>query len=157
MCEFDKELLDNTNRRPYLLILRLKYNGKNKDFAIPFRSNIPGYAPKDLYFPLPPRPNTMSKHIHGLHYIKMFPIIKEFSEKFYIDNDRYYKIILDIINRDKNIIIEQAQKYLNEYSSEKEISFCTDINGIMRTLNEYQAIRDAEKQVAAIDNDNETS
>lgn len=58
MCKFDKELLQNTDRRPYLVILRLKYNGKRQDFAIPFRSNISGNVPKNLYFPLPPRPST---------------------------------------------------------------------------------------------------
>lgn len=29
------------SQRPYILVIRLKYNGKNCDFAVPIRSNIP--------------------------------------------------------------------------------------------------------------------
>ena len=74
LCSFDKELLHNINRRPHLVILKLIYKYKRQDFAIPFRSNIPNYVPKDQYFFLPPRPTNRQYRIHGLHYIKMFPI-----------------------------------------------------------------------------------
>lgn len=42
MCNFDKELLQNKEiRRPYVVIVRLKYGDGKFDFAVPFRSNIP--------------------------------------------------------------------------------------------------------------------
>ena len=44
ICD-DSELLHNDDlKRPYLIILKLKYRGKKIDFAIPFRSNIPPSA-----------------------------------------------------------------------------------------------------------------
>lgn len=138
ICEFDNELLQNTNRRPYLLILRLNYNGKNQDFAIPFRSNIPNYVSKELYYPLPPRSSTKSGYIHGLHYIKMFPIKKSFLEKFNTDDDKYYNVILSIINMNKNKIIEQAQLYINNYQNGERIDFCTNIDKILLTLDKYE-------------------
>ena len=41
----DPEVLQKNNR-PYVLVLRLKYRGRNQDFAIPIRSNIPAASPK---------------------------------------------------------------------------------------------------------------
>ncbi len=66
------------NMRPYVLVIRLKYIEKSYDFAVPIRSNIPAAAPKDQYFALPPRPTTRPKNRHGLHYIKMFPVTKQY-------------------------------------------------------------------------------
>ena len=152
ICDFDNELLKNTNRRPYLLILKLIYNGKRQDFAIPFRSNISNRTPKELYYPLPPRPSTKSGNVHGLHYIKMFPIKKVFLEKFNIDNDEYYQKILSIINKNKNIIIEQAQSYIKNYENGERVDFCTNIDEIFLTINEFelakQNIETSNKEVA---------
>ena len=137
-CKFDHELLENTNRRPYLLILRLIYKGKNQDFAIPFRSNIPSYTPKELHYPLPPRPSTRSGNIHGLHYIKMFPIKKSLLEKFNIENSSYYNKILNIININRNTIISQAQSYIKNYEDGFRTNFCTSIDEILLALEEYE-------------------
>lgn len=43
--KIDNEMLD-THGRPCLLVVRLKYKDKNRMFAVPFRSNIPGNVPK---------------------------------------------------------------------------------------------------------------
>ncbi len=161
VCDFDKELLANTNRRLYLLILRLNYKGKKHDFAIPFRSNIPAHAHENLYFPLPPRPSTKAGHIHGLHFIKMFPIKKSFLEKFNIENDRYYNQILTIINTNRNLIIEQAQKYLTDYENNIRPSYCTSIDNILLALEEYELstriIALANKEVATSNQDEQIS
>ena len=55
------------------------------DFAIPIRSNIPASAPKNQYFALPPRPQTRPKNRHGLHYIKMFPVTKQYLIRYRTD------------------------------------------------------------------------
>lgn len=134
LCSFDGELLDNTNRRPYILVLRLTYKKNNYDFAIPFRSNIPNYIDKALFFSLPPRPSTQTNHIHGLHYVKMFPIKREYLRKFYTDKDPYYQMLEAHIDKNVKTIISEAQAYLDEYEKGNKPDFCTDIDGIIKAL-----------------------
>ena len=43
--EVDREFMSK-NERPCLLVLRLKFRGKRRDFAVPFRSNIAPNVPK---------------------------------------------------------------------------------------------------------------
>jgi len=76
----DPEILTKS-KRPYVLVIHLKYKEKNYDFAVPIRSNIPAAAPKNQYFALPPRPTTRPKNRHGLHYIKMFPVTKQYLRR----------------------------------------------------------------------------
>ena len=80
----DPEVLQKSTR-PYVLVIRLKYRNTNYDFAIPIRSNIPASAPKNQYFALPPRPQTRPKNRHGLHYIKMFPVTKQYLIRYRTD------------------------------------------------------------------------
>lgn len=130
----DEELLYNTNRRPYLLIIKLKYDGNQRQFALPFRSNIPSYVPKEQYFSLPPRPKTQPGNLHGLHYIKMFPIDNKFLEKFRIDNDPYYQMVLNIIDRNEKEIVDKCQAYLSEYEKGNRPKFAPNINKIIEVL-----------------------
>lgn len=63
------------------MVVRLRFRGKRRDFAVPLRSNIAPNVPKDQYFALPPRPTTRPGCRHGIHYIKMFPITKCVSSR----------------------------------------------------------------------------
>ena len=94
----DPELLQKQNRRPHVLILSLAYKGRRANFAVPLRSNIPPSAPKTEYFPLPPRATTQPKHRHGLHYIKMFPITKQYQQKFWVGKHESYVLYQRIIS-----------------------------------------------------------
>lgn len=49
----DQEMLFNKSGRPCVLIMKLKYKGKNRQFVVPLRSNIPSNVPKEQYFSLP--------------------------------------------------------------------------------------------------------
>ena len=42
---------------PYIIAVRLRFRGKRRDFAVPFRSNIALNVSKDQYFKLSPRPS----------------------------------------------------------------------------------------------------
>lgn len=139
LCKFDSELLDNNNRRPYLLIIRLKYKNGNYDFAVPFRSNISENTPKNQYYALPPRPKTKEKHIHGLHYIKMFPITKNYLEKFHIDQDKYYIMLTGVIKSDIKRIVGECQSYLNDYEKGIRPIFSTNIDKIIETIYKRQS------------------
>ena len=57
LCGEDRKLMTKRNR-PCIVVVRLRYRGKKRDFAVPLRSNIAPNVPKDQYFPLPPRPTT---------------------------------------------------------------------------------------------------
>lgn len=132
--EADDELLFNTNRRPYLIIMRLAYKSEHRLFALPFRSDISGTTPKEQYYSLPPRPNTKPGRRHGLHYIKIFPIEKSFLEKFRVDNDPYYTLIKNIICKNESKIIKSCQEYLVTYEKEGRQPFSPDIDKILYAL-----------------------
>ncbi|MEF9967775.1 MAG: hypothetical protein RR766_04605, partial [Longicatena sp.] len=81
----DKQMLlikKEMNRRPCLILLKIKFNGLRYTFALPFRSNINEKAPQDTYFALPPRGSTKLNHHHGLHYIKAFPIADKYFNSY---------------------------------------------------------------------------
>ena len=84
--------------RPCALVVRLKFRGKRRDFAVPLRSNIAPNVPKWQYFPLPPRPATKPHHRHGLHYIKMFPIEKKYQRRFRMEGNAYYEKVQTILD-----------------------------------------------------------
>lgn len=135
LCYFDRELMHNKDeKRPYLIIVKLKYNGHKQDFAIPFRSNISNYIPKDQYFSLPPRFSTNKNKIHGLHYLKMFPVNKQYLEKYNIENDKYFQMVYNIIIKNKKIIIQEAQDYLDKYQLGTVYKYSTNIYSIYNTL-----------------------
>lgn len=132
----DKELLHNDNlKRPYLIILKLKYKGKTLDFAIPFRSNIQPETENWQFYSLPPNNTTKDKHHHGLHFTKMFPINKEYKEKFHTSKNIFFQKIIEAkIKKDLKLIVKKAQKYLNRYETEK-IEFAVKIDEIIKILN----------------------
>lgn len=114
--------------RPCIVIVRLKFRNKRHDFAVPFRSNISPNTPKSQYFPLPPRPTTKPNHRHGVHYIKMFPIEKKYLRKFNTDNNNYYQIIENVLNKNHKTIISDCQKYLDNYEKNGKPQFAVDID-----------------------------
>lgn len=127
---FDNSIeLEKNDKRPCLIILRLKYRGTKCSFAIPFRSNISKGATRKEYFPLPRRKTTKDCKKHGLHYIKMFPITKDYINSYYSENEENKN---DIIKIEKNIklIVEEAQDYITNYENGTRYNFCTKIDVI---------------------------
>ena len=122
----DPEMLQKS-KRPCALVIQLFYKGTRRDFAIPLRSNISPNAPKDQYFPLPPRPTTKDGYHHGVHYIKMFPVDRTKTNKFHTD-DMYYKIIKAILDKSEKEIIKACQDYLNKYESGNRPKYGTDLD-----------------------------
>lgn len=78
LVDGDRELMLKRDR-PCIVVVRLRFRGKRRDFAVPLRSNIAPNVPKDQYFALQLRPTTRPGCRHGIHYIKMFPITKATS------------------------------------------------------------------------------
>jgi len=130
-CTQPNELLDNTNRRPYVVIMKLDYKGKKYDFALPFRSNISATVPADLYFSLPPTSSTRVGNKSGLHLIKMFPVDKHYFEKFRINPGSSYDLNSKIIQKKKKDLIQLCQDYLNRVESGEFISYRVNIDQII--------------------------
>lgn len=57
LVDGDRELMLKRDR-PCIVVVRLRFRGKRRNFAVPLRSNIAPNVPKDQYFALPPRPKT---------------------------------------------------------------------------------------------------
>lgn len=131
----DKEVLQKSTR-PYVLVIRLKYKDRNYDFAVPVRSNIPAAAPKDQYFALPPRSQTRPKNRHGLHYIKMFPVTKQYLVRYRTDGNDFATLIQNIIDKNSKQIVSECQKYLDMYSMGIKPKYSTNIDFLIEQLNE---------------------
>lgn len=129
----DSEILTKSNR-PYVLVIRLKYKDKNYDFAVPIRSNIPAAAPKKQYFALPPRPTTRSRNRHGIHYIKMFPVTKQYLRRYRTEGNQFAMMIQDIIDNNTKKIVEDCQEYLDAYAKGHHPAFSTDIDYLLAQL-----------------------
>ncbi len=130
----DPEMLQKADR-PCALIVKLKYKGNRHSFAIPLRSNISGSAPKDSYFPLPPRSTTKDGNRHGVHYIKMFPVTDKSVYRFRVENNLYANVIKNALDKNEKKIIAECQAYLDKYENGERYQYATDIDlliGIMK-------------------------
>lgn len=135
LYQSDPEVLQKAGR-PYVAVLRLKYKGKNQDFAVPIRSNIPAAAPRWQYFSLPPRPTTRPKNRHGLHYIKMFPVEKSYFVRYRTEGNSFALLIQKIIDANEHQIVNECQRYLDHYSSGEQPPFSTNIDALLSILQE---------------------
>ena len=131
----DQEVLQKSGR-PYVLVIRLSYKGRNRDFAVPIRSNIPAATPKDQYFALPPRPTTRPTNRHGLHYIKMFPVSKKYLMRYRTEGNPFATLIQEIIEKRRKEIVEDCQRYLDAYADGERPQFSTDIDFLLDKLDD---------------------
>ena len=129
----DKEMLQKADR-PCALVLKLIYKGHRRDFAIPMRSNISSSAPKDQYFPLPPRPTTRPKNRHGLHYLKMFPVCRSWLLPFHTENNVSAAMVKGIIDKNEKRIVAECQAYLDRYSSGNIPQYATDLDFLIAQM-----------------------
>ncbi len=129
----DPEVLQKDSR-PYVLIIRLKYKGSKQDFAVPIRSNISSSTPKWQYFPLPPRPSTRPRNRHGIHYIKMFPVSKQYLVRYRTEGNAFATLIQNIINDHSKQIVSECQLYLSEYEKGNRPRYATNIDVLLQQL-----------------------
>ena len=134
LFKVDPEMLNKTGR-PCVLIVKLKYHGKNQDFAVPLRSNISSGTPEKLFFPLPPRRTTRPCNHHGLHYIKIFPVSKNYLVRYRIEGNPFSCIIQSIIDNNSKQIIQECQNYITDYEHGIRCPFSTNIDLLLSVLN----------------------
>lgn len=131
MNNIEKELLCNKRGRPCVLLLQSKYKGKQCKFVVPIRSNINSKVPSEQFFLLPPNSTTKPNNIHGIHYIKIFPISNKYIQKYRIENNDFMLGIKTIIDENEKKIIEECQKYLLECEQGNKHPMTLDIDGIL--------------------------
>ena len=133
LVDGDRELMLKRDR-PCSVVVRLRFRGKRRDFAVALRSDIAPNVPKDQYFALPPRPATRSGCRHGIHYVKMFPITRAYQCRFRTEGSAYYETLQRIIDSNTKRIVSECQAYLDLYEREGRPRFAVDIDRIMGLL-----------------------
>ena len=131
----DPEMLHKSDR-PCVLVVRLKYGGKNRDFAVPIRSNVPAASPKNEYFPLATRYSTKDTNRHGIHYIKMFPVDKRFYEKYRTEDNVTAALVKAMVTDKQNElrIVKECQEYLKRYEGGDKPKYSTDLDRLISIL-----------------------
>ena len=127
----DQEIMMNKNGRPCVLIVHLTFRGIVRDFVVPLRSNISPITPSWQYCSLPPDKHTKPKFRHGIHYIKLFPILPKYIDKYHVNGDKFYATLQKVINRKEKEIIDSCQEYLTRYEQGDKHSMTPDIDGII--------------------------
>lgn len=134
----DNELLlirKDMHRRPCLIVVKIKFNGKTYDFALPFRSNINPSTPKDTFYNLPPRKTTKPKHYHGIHYAKAFPIDEKYFENYSYGGDFLEELILAKVEKEIKVIIDEFKKYLQKYENGEKVLYCVNLENAINKQN----------------------
>ena len=129
----DPELLVKEDR-PCVLVIKLVYKGNKRDFAVPLRSNIAPATQKGEYFALPPRSSTKKNHHHGIHYTKMFPVSKEYYERYRTEGDPASTLICAIIDKHEKEIVADCQSYLNRYEANGKPQYATDLDLLINLI-----------------------
>ena len=149
LVDGDRELMLKRDR-PCIVVVRLRFRGKRRDFAVPLRSNIAPNVPKDQYFALPPRPTTRPGCRHGIHYIKMFPITKAYQCRFRTEGSAYYETLQRIIDGNKVLEANFNKNYFAKIDIriDKEIKFYSKSARIltMHPSGSYTLTPDVNKQ-----------
>lgn len=137
----NNQLLHNESGRPCVLIVKLKYKGKKRDFVVPMKSNIVSNTDKKTFFALPPNSRTRPGNYHGIYYIKLFPIHKKYIQPYLIDGNIYMqsiKAIIDEVDNERKII-DACQKYLIEYEKGNKNHYTPDIDLIIEQIDKMKS------------------
>lgn len=136
----NNQLLHNEQGRPSVLIARLKYRGKLRDFIVPMKSNINASEDPDNYFSLPPSNRTKDGFHHGIYYIKLFPISRKYIHPYLYDRSQYLRSIKSLIDEPQNTkrIISACQAYLERYQDGNHHRYTPDIDRIIDMIDKEQ-------------------
>ena len=128
------QLLHNESGRPCVLIIKLKYRGKLRDFVVPLKSNITSNTDCNDFFALPPNKKTRPGNYHGVYDVKLFPVHRRYLQPYLIEGDKYLEGVKQIIDNNERSIIEACQKYLNEYEAGNRNYYTPEIDLIIEQI-----------------------
>ena len=141
----DKEIMINhTNTgiekdRLNALLVRIKYNGRNREFAIPLSHAIKTNKNHKLtYYPLDSH-DKEKKTVGGLYFKKCLPVNSKLYTETMITREPFLSIY-NIVQEKESNIISRFRVYLEEYSAKKRVgkgfNFSTNIDAIIKFLDE---------------------
>ena len=70
-------------------------------------------------------------HSHGIHYIKLFPVIDKYVQKYLIEGNTYWALIQKIVNDKEDVIVRACQEYLEQCEKTGKHPMTPDIDGIL--------------------------
>lgn len=94
-------------------------------------------TPKNQYLPLPPNSKTKLHHSHGIHYIKIFPIIDKYVQTYLI-SEPFDLMIKNKIDDNEPIIVQACQDYLKQCENGNKHFMTPDIDGIIHMLDSQE-------------------
>ena len=74
------------------------------------------------------------KNRHGLHYIKMFPVTKQYLVRYRTEGNNFAMLIQTIIDKNSKQIVDECQRYLDLYSQGITPAYSTDIDYLIEQL-----------------------
>lgn len=74
------------------------------------------------------------KNRHGLHYIKMFPVTKQYLVRYRTEGNNFAMLIQTIIDKNSKQIVDECQHYLDLYSQGITPAYSTDIDYLIEQL-----------------------
>ena len=141
----DKEIMINhtdtgiEKDRLNALLVRIKYKGKNREFAIPLSHAIKMNKNHKLtYYPLDSL-DIEKKTVGGLYFKKCLPVNCKLYTETIITKEPFLSIYRTVQEKE-NDIIKRFRTYLEEFSAKlkagKSFSFSTSIDKILTFLDE---------------------
>ena len=70
----------------------------------------------------------------SVHYIKMFPVTKQYLIRYRTDGNRFATLIQTIIDKNSKQIVNECQRYLDLYSQGIKPLYSTDIDYLIEQL-----------------------
>ena len=116
-------------------MIKIKYKKKDYTFALPLRSNISGFCPKNTYFALPTRSTTRDRNHHGIHYSKAFPVDPKYLLPYQMNDDMYGELVLALIEKNIKQIIRDFRSYIVNYEKGIRPKFCVDMDNAIEKQN----------------------
>ena len=139
----DKEIMVNhkdtgiEKDRLNALLIRIKFEGKYREFAIPLTHAIKTNKNHKLtYYPLD-NYDDAKKTVGGLYFKKCLPVSKNLYTETIITKEPFLAIY-KLVQEKENDIIKRFRIYLDEYTSKRKVgkgfNFSTNIDAILKFL-----------------------
>jgi len=139
----DKEIMINhsTNGketdRLNALLLRMKYKGQSRVFAIPLSHAISTSRNHDLTYFSTDMVDVVNKTTSGLYFKKCLPVNRNLYRIARASYGRFQRLAV-VINNLESKIVKSFETYLREYESKKKtdhkFNCCTDIDVIIEYM-----------------------
>ena len=119
------------------LLVRIKYKGKNREFALPLSHAIKMLKNHKLtYYPLD-NLDKENQTVGGLFFKKCLPVNQNLYKKTNVTKEPFLTLF-NLVNKHENDIVKKFNVYLDEYIAKQSVgkcfNCCTNIDAIMALM-----------------------